>query len=484
MENLIGRQKECDELRRIYASKQAEFVVVCGRRRVGKTYLIRQFFDNKFTFSHAGIAASDLKASKLLQSQLQNFGYSLRYYGLELDHELKDWFDAFHELIRLLENNRDSGRKVVFIDELPWLDTPRSGFVSALENFWNGWAAYRDDLLLIVCGSATAWMMDKLINNHGGLYGRITKQLHLSPFSLAECQEYYKANGIELSKYDQMLAYMILGGIPYYLSAMKRGLSLAQNIDALFFEKNAPFEHELDRMFASLFVNHQDYVKVVSLLATRSLGFSRSEIAEKAGFESGSHLTDIIQTLKNSDFITEYVPFGGNHRERRYKLTDCFTLFHLHFIEKKTLRNPLFWQENFQTPAIRSWSGFAFENLCFCHLPQIKRVLGISAVHCQAEPWFGKSKENMAQIDMLIVRNDRVINLCEMKFTQTPFSMTAEDDADIRRKLSVMQSETKTDYAIHPTLITTFGLHQNIHSNIIQSTVTMDAFFMAGDTGF
>ena len=477
MDKLIGRQRECEELARLCASNHSEFVAVCGRRRVGKTYLIRQFFKNQFAFSHAGIAASDLKASNLLRNQLQNFGYSLRYYGLELDHELSDWFEAFHALIKLLEEHRDGNRQVVFIDELPWLDTPRSGFVSALENFWNGWGAFQDDLMLIVCGSATSWMMDKLINNHGGLYGRITRELHLEPFSLADCQDYYKSYGIELSRFDQIQSYMLLGGIPFYLSGLKRGMSFVQNVDTLFFEKNAPLAGELERMFASLFVNHQDYVKVVSLLATRSLGFSRSEIAEKAGFESGSHLTEIINSLKNSDFITEYIPFAGTQREKKYKLTDCFTLFHLHFLKKNFTGNPHFWQDNFQTSKIRSWAGFAFENLCFSHLEQIKKALGISGVHCQAEPWFSKATESKAQIDMLLVRNDRIINVCEMKFTETPFEITANDEADIRRKISILQSETKTDYAIHPTLITTFSPKQNKHSSIIQNTITMDALF-------
>ncbi len=480
MENIIGRHRECEELRRLYAGKHADFVAVCGRRRVGKTYLIRQFFNGQFTFSHAGISPSDLKTSNLLRSQLQGFGYSLRYYGAELDHELRDWFEAFHELIRLLENRRNGDRQVVFIDEMPWLDTPRSGFISALENFWNGWGAHQDDLLLIVCGSATSWMMDKLINSHGGLYGRITKEIHLEPFSLAECHEYYRRNGIELTRLDQIQAYMMLGGIPFYLTALKKGLSFVQNVDALFFEKNAPFAMELTRMFASLFTNHQDYVKVVSLLATHSLGFSRGEIAKMAGFESGSHLTDIIDSLKRSDFITEYIPFGEKRKTPKYKLTDCFTLFHLHFLDKASAGNPHFWQDNFQTPAIRAWSGFAFENFCFRHLPQIKRALGISGIHCQAQPWLGGTTDGRAQIDMLLIRNDRVINVCEMKFTQSPFEFTADDEADIRRKLSILQSATKTKYALHPTLITTFHMPQNKYSGIIHNTITMDDFFQDG----
>ena len=477
MEKLIGRHRECETLQRLYDSRRPEFVAVCGRRRVGKTYLIRQFFKDRFAFSHAGISSSDLTTSNLLQSQLLNFGYSLRYYGLELEHNLRDWFEAFHELIRLLETHRDGKRQVVFIDEMPWLDTPRSGFISALENFWNGWGAQQEDLLLIVCGSATAWMTDKLINNHGGLYGRITRELHLMPFNLAECEEYYKQNGLELSRFDQAQAYMMLGGIPFYLNGLQKGLSLVQNVDAMFFAKNAPFAGELQRMFASLFVNHQDYLKVVTSLSTRSLGLTRGEISEKTEIESGSRLTEILYTLKNSDFITEYVPFGANRKTKRYKLTDGFTLFHLHFLRKKQSANPNFWQDNFQSPAIRAWSGFAFENLCFCHLQQIKRALGISGVQCQAEPWLGEGSEGKAQIDMLLVRNDGIINVCEMKFSQTQFTMTATDENNFRRKLAVLQAENNTRNAFHPTLITTFGLTANKHSGIIQNTINLDDLF-------
>ncbi len=477
MEKLIGRHRECEELKRLFETQRAEFVAICGRRRVGKTFLVRQVFRNQFAFSHAGISTAELKTKHLLQTQLQNFGYSLRYFGLELDHELADWFEAFHELIRLLEQKRDGRRQVVFIDELPWLDTPRSGFISALENFWNGWGAYQDDLLLIVCGSATAWMMDKLINNHGGLYGRLTKVLHLAPFSLGECEEYYHAAGIQLSRFDQLQAYMIFGGIPFYLSGLKKGLSLVQNVDELFFRNNAPLSGELDRMFASLFVNHSDYYRIVSLLGTCSLGFSRNEISQKSGIKSGGSLTTILQSLISSDFIVEYIPYGSGIREKRYKLTDCFSLFCLHFNKKKSTGNPHFWQESFQTPAIRAWSGHAFENLCFLHLPQIKRALGISGVHCQAEPWYGKTKEHKAQIDMLLVRKDRVMNVCEMKYTQGEYAMTEQDDREIRRKLTVLQEETGTDYALLPTLITTFGLASGQYANIIQNTITMDALF-------
>ena len=171
---IIGRKKEIAELKRYYESGRAEFVAVYGRRRVGKTFLIDEVFHDDMVFHHTGLSPYDRRRKITLKDQLQNFYFSLLRHGMEDIAQPKSWMEAFFLLERFLETCDNGSRQVVFIDELPWMDTARSGFLTALEAFWNGWGNMRHNLLLVVCGSATSWMLDNLINNKGGLYGRLT----------------------------------------------------------------------------------------------------------------------------------------------------------------------------------------------------------------------------------------------------------------------------------------------------------------------
>ena len=256
MSSIIGRDKEIKELVELYNSDKSEFVAVYGRRRVGKTFLIDEALKGKITFRHAGLSPVDEEGKKnSLKDQLKHFYFSLQMQGMKKSKCPSSWMEAFFMLSQLLEAKDNGKRQVVFLDELPWMDTPRSGFITAFEGFWNTWGCHRDNLMLVVCGSANSWMLDNLVNSHGGLYGRTTYEVKLSPFKLGECEQFLKKKGIRMSRYDIVQSYMVLGGIPYYLGYMKKGLSLAQNIDLLFFEKDAKLRNEYDRLFASVFSN-------------------------------------------------------------------------------------------------------------------------------------------------------------------------------------------------------------------------------------
>ena len=296
--NIIGRKSEQDTLARIYESRQSEFVAVCGRRRVGKTFLVREYFEQEMVFQTSGLAGGNT------QEQLKNFFYTLRRYDRNVTSVPHDWLDAFEMLITYLDSLNGIERKVVFLDELPWMDTAGSNFISALEHFWNGWASARRDIVLIVCGSATSWMMDKLINNHGGLYGRLTHRLFLQPFSLGESEAFLKTKGMMLSRYELAELYMILGGIPYYLNLLDERLSLAQNIDRLLFNPNGQLYNEFTILYRSLFKDSEAYVKVVECLNERGYGMMRSEIADATGMKSGKSLTTILDNLESCGFIS------------------------------------------------------------------------------------------------------------------------------------------------------------------------------------
>lgn len=483
MQKIIGRAKEIQELKDIYTSGVPEFVVVYGRRRVGKTFLIRELFANDFTFYHTGLAPQEMDETNFLASQLQNFAFSLRQYGRPTQGSLKSWLTAFEQLKELIIekiNEEPDKRQVVFIDELPWMDTPKSMFVSALEHFWNGWGAGIPQLMLIVCGSATAWISDNLLHNKGGLYNRKTREIKLHPFTLREAELFYEDKGIVLNRYSQVQLYMMLGGIPYYMTYIQKGKSVEQMAEILFADKEGKLRNELDQLFVSLFTNHAECLKIIRYLSKRKTGYTRKEIAEATKLPYGGGLTKTLKALAESDFIAKYTYFGKPAKEERYRLTDFFTLYQLTVVRKKKDPDSKNWTDRFGQKAMNAWYGFAFDTLCWNHIPQIKHALGIPSIHTEEYSWRveGSSVDKGAQIDLLIRRTDNNINLCEMKFSIADYVIDKNEEANLRNKIATYLRVTDTKATILPTLITTYGLQENVHSGIIQTIITIDDMFI------
>ncbi len=480
MANIIGRKKEIRELQDLYDSGKSEFIAIYGRRRVGKTFLVDEALKGRITFRHAGLSPVDENNQKnSMKDQLRHFYYSLQLQGMKKSKCPATWMEAFYMLATFLESKDDGNRQIVFLDELPWLDTPRSGFITAFEGFWNTWACHRDNIMLVCCGSANSWMLNNLVNNHGGLYGRTTYEIKLAPFSLGECEEYFHQKGIKISRYDIVQSYMILGGIPYYLGYMKKGLSLAQNVDQLFFAKDAKLKIEYDRLFASVFANPEEMKRIVNLLATRHTGYTRMEISEKLKLPSSNNLTKMLGGLIASDFIERYVPFGSKKRDERYRLIDPFCLFYKKNVEGRIGLDEDFWMHNITSAGVNSWRGFAFEEVCFRHIEQIKKALGISGVSSTQSAWSmkGGNESDGTQIDMLIDRKDNIVNMCEMKFYNEEFSVNKSYHATLVHRQNMLSSVLPRRKAIHNTLITTYGLSYNEYSGDFQQVITMDDLF-------
>lgn len=475
---IIGRKKEIAELRRYYNSGRAEFVAVYGRRRVGKTFLVDEVFHDNMVFHHTGLSPYDRHRKTSLKSQLQNFYFSLLRHGMENAQPPRSWMEAFFMLERFLETSDNGTRQVVFIDELPWIDTVRSGFLTALEAFWNGWGNTRHNLLLVVCGSATSWMLDNIINNKGGLYGRLTGEMKLSPFTLKECDEFFKCRGIKMSKYNVLQAYMALGGIPFYLNMFNAAYSLPQNIDSLFFERNAKLGDEFDRLFNSIFDNADDCMEIVRLLGTRHSGYTRKEIVQKTGLSSNGDLTKMLKALVGSDFVVKYVPFGASSRDEHYKLIDSFCWFWLHFKESKRITQPDYWQCHVKESEISAWRGIAFEEVCLRHISQIKNALNIGGVSTNESAYTVRDGEQGGmQIDLLIERADDVVNVCEMKFYRMPFAVTKSYAQTLAARLQYLE-EKYPSLTFHLTYIGSTELVHNEYSDIFTSVVTADELFV------
>jgi AAA+ ATPase superfamily predicted ATPase len=481
---IIGREQEQRLLEEYLQSKTPEFVAVYGRRRVGKTFLVNEFFREDYAFSATGL----MQAGKA--DQLKNFHTSLKRYGSKAEKPPKDWFDAFDALIGLLERKggrTNAGRNVIFLDELPWFDTRKSGFVSALEHFWNGWAASRPEILLIVCGSATSWMMNKLIKSRGGLHNRVTRRIRLLPFTLAETEGYLTHKDIWWGRRETAEAYMIFGGVPYYLSQLQRGMSLAQNVDNLCFGKDAFMQGEFFTLFASLFDDYEAHVKVLEVLGRRSHGMLREEILDATGIKSGGTATKILEELEQCGFISTYADFSGKAGRQLYHLTDFFTAFYFAHMKGSRRTTRGYWSKSIGQGSYNNWIGHSFERLCLVSEDKILVKLGVSGIITAPYAWkTGRTEQGSnrvgaqsrgAQVDLLIDRNDGVINLCECKFSNDVFLIDKATSENLRNKVATFRRETKTRKACHLTMITTYGVKQNKYSDIVQSQVTLDDLF-------
>lgn len=471
---VIGRKKELQKLELITQSKKSEFLAVYGRRRVGKTFLIREYFDYTFDFQISGLANANT------QQQLFNFDTALsKQSNLVFEDASANWLIAFNRLTLHVENIPDKDKIVIFFDELSWFDTKASDFVMGLEHFWNSWATNRKDVLLIVCGSAASWMVNILFNNSGGLHNRITQKMKIEPFTLQETEAMLLSKSCVLDRYQITQLYMAIGGIPYYLDAVQPQLSVPQNIQELLFDKAGLLKNEFFNLYRSLFRKYEIYEKVVEVLSSKNMGLQRSEIIQLSGISSGGTLTKVLTDLEESGFICSYVSLDHKRKHTLYRLDDYYTSFYFRFIKEGKYQGKDSWIHLIDHPTQRTWQGFAFEQICLDHVWQIKKALGISGVQSTNLAWRGGTAEKSAQIDLLIDRRDQVISLCECKFSLDTFAISKDYSEKLRSKIATFKRATRTKKSVFLTMITTYGVDKNKYSNLlVQNEVMLDDLFV------
>ena len=483
---MIGREYEIRKLNEYYSSGSAELIALYGRRRVGKTFLVDEVFENRINFRHSGLSPIDEdkntegKQQSRMKKQLAHFYRSLHEYGSTADKEPKSWLEAFYLLEDLLnEKNDKQGRILVFIDEIQWLDTPRAEFMTGFEAFWNGWACHRKNIMVIVCGSSSSWILDNFINNHGGLYNRVTHEIKLSPFSLNECERFFEERSIAMSRYDIVQSYMMVGGIPYYLQYLEKEYSLSQNIDRIFFADNAILKDEYERLFSSLFTNSETMKSIIEALFTKRRGLSRKELTNFTGITDGGDLSKQLKALISGGFIMEYNSFGNDKNEAFYKVIDPFCLFFLEFVQGKKKNKIQNWVNVSELPSVRTWKGYAFENVCWNHRAQIKQALQIGGVVTTESLWSkrGSKDEAGTQIDMIIERKDNVVNMCEMKFCSDDYEVDLDDHKTLERRKKLLREKISKKSVVHNTLVTTYGLAHAGYYNDYVNVVTMEDLF-------
>lgn len=473
LKNLIGRQEEIRRLQRCLEENRAQLVILYGRRRVGKTYLVNEFFEGRFDFKITGA----YQEKKEVQ---------LRYFAEELSSQTKrecktpkDWIEAFRMLREYLSSLPADEKHIVFFDEMPWLDTMHSDFLPAFEHFWNDFGCALHDLIFVVCGSATSWMTEKIAENKGGLFHRQACSIYLQPFTLRETETYLRSLGIEWSRYDITECYMILGGIPFYLSLLDPERSLSANIDNLFFRKRAELWNEFNQLYRTVFTNSDQYIRIVEALNTKKSGLTRSEVARVSGIANNGNLSEMLRNLVNSDFVRGYSSFGKKKNETVYQLRDYYTLFYFRFLKDYFGRDEQYWTHSYGSGARNAWAGLTFEQVCKDHFLQIKQKIGIAGVLSEESCWQRKGGEDMdgAQIDMIIDRRDHVIDLCEIKFSEHEYVIDRDCEQDLRRKRETFRQATGTGKTIQIVMITTYGLKQNKYSGLVSSQVVLDDLF-------
>jgi uncharacterized protein len=467
-EVIVGRREEKAILKRIVDDKVAKFLAVYGRRRVGKTYLVKSYFNSLMCFELSGQKEGDL------QEQLINFSRQYHTFFKQKIETPTSWQDAFYLLRKAIIRKRTTKKMVFFFDELPWLASPKSKFLNALDYFWNNFAQYQKNIILIVCGSSASWIIEKIVNNKGGLHNRITDILKLEPFTLAETEAFLKYKNVQLDRFAILQLYMVLGGIPHYLNAMQKGESMAIAIDRICFAKNGLLRNEFNNLYDALFNNASLHTTVIRLLAKRKMGLTRKAIIQGTGISNGGSVTRLLSELEESGFITKYLPYGKLHRDSLYRITDYYTLFYFHYIENSKSLTKGSWAKQYQLPTWKSYSGFAFENVCLQHTTQIQKAIGISGIYTEQSTWFSAK----AQIDLLLDRSDNVITIAECKFHKTPYALTHHDVKNIQNKMSAFQTETNTDKSIFVAMITAKGIVENMYSSsLVSHTVTMHHLF-------
>jgi len=473
---MVGRDEEIAILRGFLASEGAFLTAMVGRRRVGKTYMISQVMQENIVFEFTGTQYAN-KANQLLKFSQKLNEFRQGQIALQTPTE---WAEAFNQLKAYLQGLRKTKKKpVVFFDELPWIDSRRSGFLQEFTYWWNDWAS-KQNLLVIICGSAASWMIKKVINNKGGLHNRVHRTINLKPFTLAETRQFLESRSVKLDHYNTLLLYMSLGGIPFYLEQVAPGETAPQAINRLFFSKNGGLVNEFENLYAALYETPENHVAIIKALKKKWKGLTRQEIIKETKIPNGGGLTKVLDELSASGFIIEVVPFGKMKKDTLFRLADEYSLFYLQFIETQSRKGYDEWLQTFASQAYKTWSGYAFENICLKHIPSIKKALGISGLKTEVSS-FASTRDNTGsglQIDMLIDRADKAINICEIKFYADEWLLTAQDAAQLRKRRERFRQLTKTKKMLINTVISSYGITSNEHSLAqVDNSLTMEVLF-------
>ena len=473
--NIAGRDKEVKILNKLLKASTSRFLGITGRRRIGKTFLIDSAYRTKMVFSMTGIKDGSM------EQQLIHFTDKLNEYSKSTNFHLPaNWQEALLMLKQYLQKKKTQKKQVIFIDELPWITTPRSGFLQQLAHLWNDYLSKEKKYVLVVCGSSTSWITNKVYNDTGGLHNRVTDKINLQPFSLAETKQFLKDKGIKLTPNAIAEIYMVCGGVPFYLDQIKKGDSPMTATGRLCFTKDGLLYTEYENLFKAIYENPNDHESIIKTLARHKQGLSRKELIAKSKVDAGGPFTRAIKDLILSGYVEEQLPFGKKKRGTIYRLLDEYCTFYHRFISHQKKLSKGIWQQLSNKQTYKVWRGYAFENLCLRHIRNIKNALGIPAVYTETYSYKQNSTTTTDgfQIDIIIDRADNIIHLCECKFHTSNFAINKSYAATLRKRKAQFQSRTKTKKTVYTTIITNYPLEENMYSkDVADMQVVLDSLF-------
>lgn len=472
---IVGRRTQISMLNQLIKSDRSAFLAVTGRRRVGKTFLIDTVYSNHICFRMTGIQDGSM------QQQLINFAAKLaEYSGAPFVAPSNNWQEAFMHLKSYLQSLPTNKKLVLFFDETPWISTAKSGFLQLMAHFWNDYLSKETHFILVVCGSATSWIITKIVRDRGGLHNRITQNIHLQPFSLEETREFFLLKKIDFTNQSVALIYMAMGGIPYYLEHIRKGESPAKAIDRLCFSDSGILKSEYQNLYKALFRDATDHEAIVRVLSESNQGLSRSEIINKSKVKSGGPYNRAMADLLVTGFVSERSPFGRKKRGSRYHLIDEYSIFYHRFIKRHPKYTKDIWIQISASQPYKIWCGLAFETLCFKHIQKIKDALGIASVYTEYSSlniMSNKTRKGF-QIDLIIDRNDHAINLCEIKFYADRFVIDKEYALQLISKKQFFLDYTQTKKQLFITLITNHGVTDNAYAKeVMDAEIKLDELF-------
>ncbi len=456
--DMVVRESVIQRLNEHLKSKKSEFIAITGRRRVGKTYIIDTVYESHLCFRLTGIQ------NGTLNEQLVNFTQKLISYSQStLITTPKNWQEAFILLKNYLLTLSKKKKHVLFIDELPWVNTVKSSFLQLLAHLWNDFLSKENNYILVVCGSSTSWITKKIIRDKGGLHNRLTDIIRLKPFTIQETKAFLNYKGIHMTNQQVIETYMIMGGIPYYLNDIRRGESIAVAVERMCFMDDGILKSEYDNLYKALYDNPQDHEMIVTTLATSRTGLTRQEIINKSKVLAGGPYQRAMEDLLLSGFVTEEVTFGNKKKGSIYRLNDEYSIFYHRFIKSNKKYVSGIWLQISASQTYKIWTGYAFENLIYNHISTIKSALGIASVFTEisAINVMGTKEKDGYQIDLIIDRKDATINICELKYYNAPFEIDKKYAEVLRNRKQKFIMHTGTRKQVFTTMITNLGIIEN-----------------------
>lgn len=483
------RDKAIKMLNDFFKSKRSEFLAIYGRRRVGKTFLIKNYFiQQKCIFLPiTGIQnGSFLDQRTACCQQISNIFFN----GINITIP-----DSWLQIFEIINNaiNSTSKKKIVvlFFDEFPWLATAKSRLLQALEYYWNQFWSNDKRVKLIICGSLASWIIKNIINNTGGLYNRVTYRLALQPFDLYETECFLKNNGVQLTDQQITSIYMVTGGIPLYLEQIKKGLSANQNIDRVCFSSNGLLTNEIEELFKSLFSNSDIFIKLTREIAKHRYGITKSDLSKILDISQSGRLVERLKELEDAGFIMAFLPYQHREKGMYFRVIDEYTLFYFRWIEpnlrsiRRLVKPKGFWLEKAQGNAYKSWCGYAFESICYKHINLIMRKLNLKPSALPFTWRYAPKKgdnTNGAQVDLLFDREDDAITLCEIKYTDSPFMVDKEYAQKLRKRIAIFKKKTRTKKQLFLALISANGLTKSMYlEDMVSGMVKLEDLFGKGE---